>query len=51
MRTPIKITYKIIGENILISIPFATGNREILEKTVVVPDGDRCILYKSYLYQ
>ena len=40
-----KITYNLVGDNIFISIPSAVGIRKIQEKAVVVPGGDRCIVY------
>ena len=42
---PTKITYNIVGDNIFISIPSVDGVRKIQEKAVVVPGGDRCIVY------
>ncbi|GEM_PF-6373889 len=45
-----KITYDIVGDSVFITIPTATGNRKILEKAVVVPGGDKCIVYNSYIY-
>ena len=47
---PQKITYNIVGDSIFITIPSATGVRKIQEKVVVVPGGDKCILYNSYIY-
>ena len=47
---PAKITYSIVGDNVLITIPSATGARKIQEQAVVVPGGDKCIVYDSYLY-
>ena len=47
---PTKITYNIVGDNIFISIPSIDGVRKIQEKAVVVPGGDRCIVYNSYIY-
>ena len=44
------ITYNIVGDSIFITIPSATGVRKIQEKVVVVPGGDKCILYNSYIY-
>lgn len=44
------ITYNMVGENIYITIPSENGTRKIQEKTVIVPDGDRCIVYNSYIY-
>ena len=45
-----KITYNVVGENINIYIPTANGGRKIQEKAVIVPGGDRCIIYDSYIY-
>lgn len=45
-----KITYNLVGDNIFISIPSAVGIRKIQEKAVVVPGGDRCIVYNCYIY-
>lgn len=47
---PAKITYNIVGDNVLITIPSATGAGKIQEQAVVVPGGDKCIVYDSYLY-
>lgn len=47
---PVKITYNIVGDSVLITIPSATGARKIQEQAVVVPGGDKCIVYDSYLY-
>ena len=47
---PQKITYNIVADSIFITIPSATGVRKIQEKVVVVPGGDKCILYNSYIY-
>lgn len=47
---PTKITYNVVGDNVFISIPSATGVKKIQEKAVVLPDGDRCIVYNSYVY-
>lgn len=47
---PTKITYNIVGDTIFITLPSATGVRKIQEKAVVVPGGDKCILYNSYIY-
>ena len=49
-NVPTKITYNLVGDNIFISIPSAVGIRKIQEKTVVVPGGDRCIVYNCYIY-
>ena len=45
-----KITYNLVGDNIFISIPSAVGIRKIQEKAVVVPGGNRCIVYNCYIY-
>lgn len=47
---PTKITYNIVGENIFITIPSATGSIKIQEKAIAVPDGGKCILYDIYIY-
>ena len=49
-NVPTKITYNLVGDNIFISIPSAVGIRKIQEKAVVVPGGDRCIVYNCYIY-
>ena len=49
-NVPTKITYNLVGDNILISIPSAVRIRKIQEKAVVVPGGDRCIVYNCYIY-
>ncbi len=45
-----KITYDIVGEDINIYIPMETGVRRIQEKAVIVPGGDKCIVYNGYIY-
>lgn len=45
-----KITYSFIRNYINISIPLATGTKNIQEKTVIDPEGDRLIIYDSYIF-
>lgn len=47
---PTKITYNVVGDSVFITIPSATGVKKIQEKAVVVPGGDKCIVYNSYIY-
>lgn len=47
---PTKITYNVVGDSVFITIPSVTGVKKIQEKAVVVPGGDRCIVYNSYVY-
>ena len=49
-NVPTKIPYNLVGDNIFISIPSAVWIRKIQEKAVVVPGGDRCIVYNCYIY-
>lgn len=45
-----KVTYNIIGEQIHINIPLPTGTKNCVEKVVVDPDGDKCIIYDCYFF-
>ena len=47
---PSKITYNVVDDSIFITIPSETGAKKIREKAVVVPGGDKCIVYNSYIY-
>jgi len=47
---PSKITYNVVGDSIFITIPSETGAKKIQKKAVVVPGGDKCIVYNSYIY-
>lgn len=42
------VTYKIDGNLLPIDIKTSKGDYQILTKTVVVPDGGRCVLYDCY---
>lgn len=42
------VKYKIDGNLLPIDINISKGNYQILAKTVVVPDGNRCVLYDCY---
>ncbi len=43
-----KVNYKIEGNLLPIEIQTSKGVFQILAKTVVVPDGDRCVVYDCY---
>lgn len=42
------VNYRIDGDLLPINIQMTNGNHQILAKTIVDPDGDRCIIYDCY---
>lgn len=42
------VKYRIDGNLLPIDIQTANGNYQILAKTVVAPDGDKCVIYDCY---
>ena len=45
-----KVTYTLSGDKIIINIPLKDGVKSVTEMAVVSPDGDKCIVYDSYIY-
>lgn len=45
-----KVTYNIVGEQIHINIPLPAGAKNCVEKVVVDPEGDKCIIYDCYFF-
>lgn len=42
------VNYRINGDLLPINIQMGKGNYQILAKTIVDPDGDRCVIYDCY---
>ena len=42
------VNYRTEGDRLPITIQTTKGNYQILAKTIVAPDGDRCVLYDNY---
>ena len=43
------VNYRMDGDLLPIDIKTSKGSQQILAKTVVCPDGDRCVLYDCYI--